>query len=118
MPASARFQAHADGLVGGDFPVDFAWSSFLAIGTRQEGTLPAGDSLFITYPGTTLVIIVPPATNTNPIVMKGTNPGDVGIALAPHRPTILSVKPIPPAVSVTVRLTLTTAIDGVVVYFI
>jgi hypothetical protein len=108
--ATLRFQAQVLGLIEGGLPIDIGWTlPEGVVATRLANvSLPAGVHTNITPPNanTKMVIIVPPAASTNLIAIKG-DPGDIGWALRPNLPNIVSWQ----AVALYLFVTITTTVD-------
>lgn len=86
--ARAIFQAHVDDLLAETLPVALQWSMTSAVGQIQSLTI--GTNTTITVPsGTTLIILIPPTTNTNALTLKGAS-GDTGVLLSLTKPTVIA----------------------------
>ncbi len=88
--ARARFQAHVDGLLSGDFATNVAWTIGPgAVGERLVLTLLAGNTTITAPTGATLTVVVPSPNETNTITVKGVV-GDTGIVMVAGEPFVLA----------------------------
>lgn len=76
------------GLPEGSDTVALSWALTDAIGDVLRG-LSSGANTVSVPTGTTLVIIIPPTTNTETITLKGVS-GDTGRQISKTKPTILA----------------------------
>lgn len=88
--AALRIEGSVIGMAGGAEGISLSVFIASAIGQRQLITLASGANTITVPTGSTMVIIVPPTTNTQTMTLKGVT-GDTGIALDVAKPFVLSL---------------------------
>jgi hypothetical protein len=89
VSATASFFCEATGLPSGTKTVSVSWTVSSPVGQTTDVDLSSGANTISVPTGTTLVIIVPPTTNTQTLTLKGVT-GDTGVQLKKTKPTILA----------------------------
>src|SRR5262245_6382769 len=86
----AIFQAHVDGVLPESLPIDLQWTlTGTVVVVQYPVTLAAGDNTLSFPAGTTLIVLVPPTTNTAVLKSKGVG-GDTGWVLQSTQPTVFT----------------------------
>src|SRR5215475_585895 len=86
----AIFQAHIDDLLPESVPIDLQWTLTGAVLQIQYPiTLANGDNTLSIPTGTTMIVLKPPATNSNALKNKGAG-GDTGWTLQPNQPNVFT----------------------------
>lgn len=113
MGAEILIQGEITGLPTGSKKISVRISDDNPIGQVTDVDLALGANTITVPSAADGVVIVPPASNTSTIILKGVT-GDTGVGISPSAPTLLMFSATPPASFV---LTAGAAIAGVELSF-